>query len=281
MPTLPGLDKFQGQIIHAKEVRRAMTFQGKRVLLIGSSFSAQDLTLQLIKFGASKVIMSYHKRTSGIKFPDGAEERPAVQSFDETTVYFIDETKAEIDVVIFCTGYRLHHPFLPDNLRIKPETSFYPDNLYKGIVWMKDGNCKFLYLGVLYTSYFLNMLDVQALWACLFIMCNEKPSRDDMLLDMEKYVAARKGIVERWDIKGIIGFIRTYFEDLIDVTGYQLDVSKSEGVLMEHVKNMFSDYSTYRDKQFRSVQTGQMSAAPTVPWMKDFRNTAEIIASDF
>ena len=281
MPTFPGLDSFQGQIIHAKEVRRAKSFQGKRVLLIGSSFSANDLTLQLIKFGAAKVIMSYHRRPSGMKYPTGTEERPTVQSFDESTAYFKDETKAEIDFIIFCTGYRLYHPFLPESLRIKPEMSFYPDNLYKGTVWMKGGNFKLLYLDVLYMASFLKLFDVQALWACQYIMNHEQPTREEMLMSMQKYVTRRDIAVEKGDFNDIMGFINNYFEDLVDATGYPVDVRKSESVLLEHMNNMFADICTYRDKQFKSVQTGQMSAVPKIPWMKDFRDIADIIKTDF
>ena len=248
--------------------------------MIGSSYSAQDLTLQLIKFGATKVIMSHHRMTSGIKVPNGAEERPTVQSFDESAAYFKDATKEEIDVNIFCTGYRLHHPFLPENLRIKPEMSFYPDNLYKGIVWMKDGNFKFMYLGVLSMS-FLNLIDVQALWVCQYIMNHEQLPREEMLVDIQKYVTGKDGIVEKGDLKEILRFTSGYLENLVEATGYQLDVGKLESVVLEHVINMYADYSTYRDKQFRSVQTGQMSAAPKIPWMKDFRDIKEIIEADF
>ena len=277
MPTFPGLDSFQGQIIHAKEVRRAKFFQGKRILLIGSSFSALDLILQLVKFGASKVIMSYHKKPTELKFPVGVEERPVIKQFDETTAYFQDGTKAEIDVVIFCTGYRHHHPFLPKNLRIKPEMSIYPDDLYKGIVWMKDGNFKFLYLGALYTTYFLNMLDVQALWACQFIMNPNKPSEQEMLADIEEYTKSRDRSIDWLDISEFLKFIKSYFQPMVDETGYSLDVSKSEAIVLEHLQNIFADYSTYRDKQFRSVRTGQLSAIPSIPWMEDFRDISEIV----
>ena len=277
MPTFPGLDSFQGQIIHAREVRRAKYFQGKRVLLIGSSLSAQDLVLQLVKFGASRVTMSYHKKPTGITFPDGVEERPVIENFDETTAYFQDGTKAEIDVVIFCTGYKHHHPFLPESLRIKPEMSIYPDNLYKGIVWMKDGNFKFMYLGVLYTTFFLNMLDVQALWACQYIVNRNKPSLQEMLADIEKYTKRRDRCVNWSDWSEILKFIRGYFQPMVDETGYSLDVSKSEAIVLEHLQNMFTDNSTYRDKQFKSVRTGQLSAAPSIPWMEDFRDVSEIV----
>lgn len=281
VPTFPGLDRFQGQIIHAKEVRRAKHFQDKRVLLIGSGLSALDLILQFIKYGASKVIMSYHRQPTRLKMPEGAEERPPVEKFSETKAYFQDGAEAEIDIVIFCTGYRLHHSFLPENLRIQPEMNIYPDHLYKGIVWMKDGNMKFLYLGVLYTTYFLTILDVQALWACQFIMSTEKPTMQEMEADVETYIEERNKVVNSWNIPNFIKFVVKYLSAMIKDTGYQLDVSKAEAVLMEHVKYISEDLSTYRDRRYKSIYTGQLSAKPTLPWMKDFREISDIMSYSY
>ena len=42
--------------------------------------------------------------------------RPDIESFDGDVVHFTDGTTAEVDVVIFCTGYLAHFPFLDDDL---------------------------------------------------------------------------------------------------------------------------------------------------------------------
>lgn len=162
-PFYPGVDDFKGRILHAKDVRHANEFKAQRVLIIGSWLSAQDLALQFLKFGSKNVIISYKTAPTKITWPPGVEERPRVKKLEESSVLFIDGTSAEIDSVIFCTGYKLYHPFLSEDLRMKPDMSIYPDNLYKGIVWMKGGNMKLLYIGVQYATFFLHILDIQAL----------------------------------------------------------------------------------------------------------------------
>ena len=65
------------------------------------------------------------------------------------------------------------------------------------------------------------MLDVQALWACQFITSHDKPSKQEMLADMEIYSKENDRIVERG------GFQESYFENMVEATGYQLDVGKA------------------------------------------------------
>ena len=44
------------------------------------------------------------------------QPKPDIARFDGSTVHFEDGTSAEIDVVVFCTGYLAHFPFLDDAL---------------------------------------------------------------------------------------------------------------------------------------------------------------------
>jgi len=48
------------------------------------------------------------------------QPKPDIDRFDGPTVYFEDGTSAEIDVVVFCTGYLAHFPFL-DDAYLNPE----------------------------------------------------------------------------------------------------------------------------------------------------------------
>ena len=49
MPTFPGVDRFPGRVLHAHDFRDANEFAGKRLLLVGSSYSAEDIALQCLK----------------------------------------------------------------------------------------------------------------------------------------------------------------------------------------------------------------------------------------
>ena len=275
MPKYPGLDDFKGRILHAKDVRHAKEFQGQRVLIIGSRWSAQDLAIQFLKFGSKNVIMTYRGEPTGVTWPTGIEEHPAVVKFEESSATFQDGATAAVDVVLFCTGYTLNHPFLSDNLRIDPEITIYPDNLYKGIVWTNGGNLKLLYLGVMYATYFLHFLDVQALWACRYITGQEKvPDREAMLLDIEKFTSKRDDLGAGWNFEKL-EFVTEYLLSLSQANGGVLAAGKAREILHEEWQHKLVDISSYRDKQYTSIYTGSVSAPPVVPWMKAFGDTSE------
>ena len=270
MPKYPGLDEFKGRVLHAKDVRHAKEFQGQRVLIIGSRWSAQDLAIQFLKFGSKNVIMTYRGKPTGLTWPTGIEERPAVIKFEESSATFQDGGTADVDVVLFCTGYALNHPFLADNLRIDPEITIYPDHLYKGIVWTNGGNQKLLYLGVMYATYFLHFLDVQALWACRYITGREKkPDREDMLLDIKKFTSKRDELGVGWSFEKL-EFVTNYLLMLSEANGGVLAAGKAREILQEEWKHKLEDVSSYRDHQYTSIHTGSLSTPPVVPWMEAF-----------
>ena len=59
VPAFPGIEKFPGRVCHAHDFRDACEFSGKRLLLIGSSYSAEDIALQCLKYGAQSIVCSY------------------------------------------------------------------------------------------------------------------------------------------------------------------------------------------------------------------------------
>ena len=52
MPNFSGFDKFPGRVLHAHDFRDANEFSGKDILLVGSSYSAEDIGTQCFKYGA-------------------------------------------------------------------------------------------------------------------------------------------------------------------------------------------------------------------------------------
>ena len=82
--------------MHAHDFRDAAEFKGRRLLLVGSSYSAEDIAMQTLKYGAAHVTITYRNEPMGFKWPKGIEERPLVQRFDATSAYFKDGTKCEV-----------------------------------------------------------------------------------------------------------------------------------------------------------------------------------------
>lgn len=121
--------------MHAHDFRSAEEFKGKTIVLIGSSYSAEDISLQLYKYGAKKCIISYRRNPMGYKWPAEIVEKPALEKIEgSNSFHFTDGTVEEADHVIFCTGYQHYFPFMSESLRLFATNIMYPDHLYKGEV---------------------------------------------------------------------------------------------------------------------------------------------------
>ena len=82
VPSFPGIDKVPGRVLHAHDFRDANEFAGKTLLLVGASYSAEDIALQCIKSGATCVICTQRSKPMGFNWLDTIEERPLVQRFE-------------------------------------------------------------------------------------------------------------------------------------------------------------------------------------------------------
>ena len=275
VPYFPGIEQFKGQILHSHDFRQSQVFKGDRILVIGGSYSAQDLALQTIKYGAAKVICSSTKPMA-LKWPKGIEERAIVQKFDNNTAYFKDGSSAEIDVVLFCTGYQLHFPFLADDLRLKSELSFYPDNLYKGMVWMKGGNGKLLYIGVQNQRYTFPMFEAQAFWICKYITGGVMfPNRQNMQKDIDLW---RKKCSQIKTVPDDIEFQAGYITDICGMAGYPWRLADARGMYNEWDRHRFADIGKLRDHQFASLYTGTMSSSLDTSWMQIYDDRDKIFS---
>ncbi len=60
MPYFEGLEAFPGRILHAHDFRDALEFKDEDILLVGSSYSAEDIVaIQCYKYGTKSVTISY------------------------------------------------------------------------------------------------------------------------------------------------------------------------------------------------------------------------------
>ena len=65
VPEFPGFRGFNGRILHSHDFRDAMEFKGKDILIIGRSYSAEDIGSQCYKYGAKSITSSYRSRPMG------------------------------------------------------------------------------------------------------------------------------------------------------------------------------------------------------------------------
>lgn len=133
VPYFEGFEQFAGRILHAHDFREALEFKDKDLLIIGSSYSAEDIGSQCYKYGARSITSCYRSAPMGYAWPDNWEEKPLLQRLENNRAYFVDGSSKHIDAVILCTGYKHHFPFLPDELSLKTDNRLWPMNLYKGV----------------------------------------------------------------------------------------------------------------------------------------------------
>lgn len=272
MPFFEGIDTFTGTVQHAHDFRGAEPFVGRKVLLIGSSYSAEDIGVQCYKHGAESVTLSYRTSPIGADWPEGMREVPLVLRFEEDKVYFSDGTVDTFDDVVLCTGYQHTFPFLPSSLRLKTQNTLYPDNLYKGIVFNEQP--RLMYLGMQDQYYTFNMFDAQAWFARDLMMgTTPLPSKEEREASTARWMDMFSK-VQTPDEE--VDFQTAYVRDLVDRTDYpDFDLDKVAAIFKSWLKDKEDDILRYRDKNYRSVVTNTMAARHHTPWMEEMDDSIE------
>ena len=265
MPYFDGLETFRGRVMHAHDFRDAREFVGKHVLMVGSSYSAEDIGSQCYKYGAASVTFSYRSAPMGYDWPPPLKEVPLISSVDKNTVYFIDGTQEEFDAIVMCTGYLHHFPYLPDDLRLITANRMYAPDLYKGVVW--EDNPKLMYLGMQDQYFTFNMLDAQAWFARDLILGRiTLPDAATMHNDVLHWLD-REAQIE--DSDDAIDFQGAYTRDLISMTDYpDFAVEEQAELFKLWLRHKQEDIMGYRNQSYRSTITGTL--APPLPdhWME-------------
>ena len=125
IPDISGIQDFKGNIIHSAFFDNSMEFANRSVLVVGTKSSGTDIAREVSQ-GACTVYVSCRDKTifeddsnhhtSNSK--DGGNEipiilKPDISSIDTNgNINFVDGSVAQIDDIIFCTGYEYDYPFL-------------------------------------------------------------------------------------------------------------------------------------------------------------------------
>ncbi len=96
---------FNGRVLHAHDFRDALEFKGKDILIVGRSYSAEDIGSQCWKYGAKSVTTSYRSKPMGFEHGrrisrNAATDPPRKQD----RPYFLDGSSKQVDALILCTG---------------------------------------------------------------------------------------------------------------------------------------------------------------------------------
>jgi trimethylamine monooxygenase len=272
VPEFEGFKTFNGRILHSHDFRDAVEFKGKDILIIGRSYSAEDIGSQCYKYGAKSVTASYRSRPMGFKWPKGFEERPLLQRVENKTAYFKDGSSKEIDAIILCTGYLHYFPFLEDSLRLKTQNRLWPLDLYQGVVW--EANPKIHYIGMQDQFYTFNMFDAQAWFSRDVIL--ERIQLPDLARMKADSAAWREREEKLETAEQMIWYQGDYVKQLIAQTDYpRFDIEAVNKTFMEWEHHKMENIMGFRDHAYRSVMTGNMSPTHHTRWMEALDDSLE------
>ena len=272
MPSFDGFERFPGRILHAHDFRDATEFQGKDVLLIGTSYSAEDIGSQCWKYGAKSITVSHRTAAMGYDWPANWEEVPLLTKVDGQTAYFKDGSSKTIDAIVLCTGYLHYFPFMEDKLRLVTANRLATADLYKGVAFIH--NPKIHYIGMQDQWFTFNMFDAQAWWSRDVIMGKiDLPTQEVMISDVNDRVAREDAGQDDYDA---IWYQGDYVKELIDETDYPaFDVEGACKVFKEWKGHKKTNIMTFRDNSYKSVITGSMAPIHHTPWKDAMDDTIE------
>ncbi|XP_075257516.1 trimethylamine monooxygenase-like [Convolutriloba macropyga] len=248
----PGQDTFPGLIIHSKQFMDASRYSGKRILLVGAAYSAEDIATQSMAAGAVYVTISYRSRPMGANWPKGIDERPLLEKIDKQTVSFKDGSKRDFDVIIYCTGYLHKFPFLEEDLMLKTRNRLVVP-LYKGVVF--PNNPRLMYIGMQDQYYTFSMFWLQGHLCAKFINGGmEVPSEEEMRVEIAQEEKEEDDKVKT--VYDEIDFQTKYVNELHSLTkdnGYTVSVDVAE-IFYKWEEDRMRDMGTYKHQtHFKSI----------------------------
>ncbi|CAI8596264.1 unnamed protein product [Vicia faba] len=119
LPSIKGMDTWKRKQMHSHIYRTPEPFHNEVVVLVGNSFSGQDIAIELV--GVAKEIhissRSLNTITEGlskvISKHDTLHLHPQIDTLEEDgRVTFKDGSWLKADTIVYCTGYSYSFPFL-------------------------------------------------------------------------------------------------------------------------------------------------------------------------
>ena len=272
VPEFPGFDTFNGRILHAHDFRDAREFADKDILIIGTSYSAEDIGSQCWKYGCKSVTVSHRTAPMGYDWPDTWEEVPLLERVEKKTAHFRDGSSKEVDAILLCTGYLHRFPFMEDKLRLRTANRLASADLYKGIVWVP--NPKLFYLGMQDQWYTFNMFDAQA-WYARDVMMGRigVPGKDERAADVTARVEAEDAIEDDY---GAIRYQGDYVKELMADTDYpEFDIGMSNEAFFQWKKHKKKNIMGFRDNGYVSPMTGANAPPHHTKWVDALDDSLE------
>ncbi|EZA46628.1 Flavin-containing monooxygenase FMO GS-OX-like protein [Ooceraea biroi] len=135
VPHIQGIESFHGGCIHSHQYRVPEVYAGKKVCILGASWSGIDIAVEVAQY-ADKVYLSHNlPEQIDSKMSSNVEQRSGVESIQGSVFTFRDGTRAEVDDFIYCTGYEFTYPFMSTKVEIRTDDN-HVEPIYKHLVHM-------------------------------------------------------------------------------------------------------------------------------------------------
>jgi trimethylamine monooxygenase len=272
VPEFPGFQDFPGRILHAHDFRDALEFKDMDILIIGTSYSAEDIGSQCWKYGCRSVTVSHRTKPMGYAWPDNWREVPLLQKVEGNLATFRNGSTAKVDAIILCCGYLHHFPFMEDDLRLRTANRLATADLYKGVVWVK--NPRLFYLGMQDQWYTFNMFDAQA-WFVRDVIMDwiALPDRAALDADVADRVAREDALEDDF---AAIRYQGDYVRELIAETDYpSFDIDAANEAFFQWKKHKKANIMGFRDNAYVSPMTGTLAPLHHTPWVEAMDDSLE------
>jgi len=273
MPFYPGFEKFEGRILHAHNFKDAVEFKDSRILIVGASYSAEDISSQCYKYGCKDITLTYRTAPMSFTWPEEYSTRPQIQSVTGKVVTFVDGSTKEIDAIILCTGYKHHYPYFSDELHIQSTNRLWVD----GLSWQNIFSSvtpRLMYIGAQDQWLTFNMFDAQAWYARDVVLGSITiPGKEEQDKQFNEW--REKELKNKTD-SDAIRYQTEYVAQLVEATDYpSFDYEKviSEFLEWEHAKQ--ENIMTFRDKSHTSVMDGTKAPAHHTTWLAALDDSCE------
>ncbi|KAG7207338.1 hypothetical protein KM043_009003 [Ampulex compressa] len=250
VPHISGIESFRGRCIHSHQYRVPEVYAGKRVCILGASWSGVDIAIEVAHY-AEKVYLSHNlPEPLDSKLSKNVEQRPGIQSIQGNLFTFRDGSMAEVDSFVYCTGYKFTYPFMSAKVEIRMEEN-HVEPVYKHLIHMDAPNLFFMGIPGLVIPF--PMFHIQAQYILGILEGRVKlPSSMRMReeYEMEKKALLDQGIPLRHIIK-LKDRQWAYYDEIAaaaNVPSFPPVIRK----IFDHVSEMRDvDFTTYKNHQYR------------------------------
>ncbi|KAI3706950.1 hypothetical protein L6452_25056 [Arctium lappa] len=200
---IPGVDRWPGKQIHSHNYRVPEPFQNQVVVLIGSAASAVDISREIASVANQVHIASRSISDEEATMVPGYDNiwlHPMIErAHEDGTISFSNGFKIVVDIILHCTGYKYHFPFLDtkgivtvDDNRVGP--------LYKHVFppslapWLS-------FVGLPYKTAPFPQFEIQSKWIAGILSGRiSLPSPEEMTKDIEAFYSSLQkcGVPKRY-----------------------------------------------------------------------------------